>query len=459
MANITLGSGFNSGLDIQSIVSALVSADRAPKDAQLSRLETATTAKISSLGTLKSSLSEFQTSLKNLNDIDLFNQRTATSSDSARVTATTSTTAAAGVYSLEVIQLASSSKISSGAIAGDSSATFSQGGTLVIGRGSDSYNVSVADGASLKDIRDNINSQLKSNGVTANIVTDPSTNKSRLVLSSDKGGTGNDLTLTTSNAGLEALADSVDGSRKVTTTLQLAVDAKFKVDGLELSSASNEVAGVVEGVVFNLVKAESNQNVTVTVGENTTGVKEKIKSFVDSYNKLISTTNTLTSVIAVGDGKQPQTGNLVGDSSVRSLLSKIRGELTSQVEGPFRVLADLGVTTQKDGKLAIDDEKLSSALSDNYDSVGSFLAGTNGLMQRLSNSIDGYVKSGGLLEQRVNGLQTTLRQVDEQKIQQEARAAALEERLLKQFNAMDALVGQMSNTSSSLLATLSSINS
>jgi flagellar hook-associated protein 2 len=448
MAGITLGSGFNSGLDIQSIVSALVSAERAPKDAQISRLEKATTAKISSLGTLKSSVSEFQTSLKNLNDSKLFNERSATSSDSARVTAKASSTAASGVYSVEVTQLATSSKIASGSVSGDSSATFAQGGTLSIARGSDSYSVSVADGGSLKDIRDSINSQLKSNGISANIITDPTTNTSRLVLSSDKAGSGNDLQLTSSDNGLASLTNS-------TTTLTSAANAQFKIDGLALESSTNSITGVIEGVTLDLAKAETGQKVTVTVKENTSGVKDKIKSFVDSYNKLISTTNTLTSVIPVGDGKEPQTGDLVGDSTVRSMLSTIRNELSSPASGDFKVLADLGITTQKDGKLAIDDTKLTKALDNNYDSVGAFLTGTSGLMGRLNNKIDGYVKSGGVLEQRVNGLQTTLRQVDEQKINQEARVAALQERLLKQFNSMDSLVGQLTQTSSSLLSSLS----
>lgn len=116
------------------------------------------------------------------------------------------------------------------------------------------------------------------------------------------------------------------------------------------------------------------------------------KKFVDAYNKFITTTNTLTSVVSVGEGKEPLVGGLVGDSSVRNVLSGLRAELTNTSAGQsaFRALADLGITTQKDGKLAIDDIKLTAALENNYDAVGAFITGDNGLMSRLSGRVDGY---------------------------------------------------------------------
>lgn len=449
MAGIT---GIGSGIDIDQIVKAMVSAERAPKDAQLQRLETATTSRISSLGTLKGALSEFQTALKNLNDLSLFDTRKATSSDSARLTASASKTALAGSYSLEVTQLATASKIASGSVSGDSSATFATGGSLTISLGGDSYDIEVADGASLKDIRDAINTTLEDNGISANIVSDPIANTSRLVLSSSKSGAGNDLTLSAQGAGLQALVSNVPAP------LSLAANAKFKIDGLPLESASNAVSGVIEGVSFDLLEAEEGKEITLTVGENTSAVKDSLKKFVDAYNKLITTTNSLTSVVAVGEGKEPVTGGLVGDSSVRHLLSGIRAELTSPGDGDqLRVLADLGITTQKDGKLKIDDTKLDAVLKDNYDAVGAFFTGDTGLMNRLDGRISGYVESGGVLEQRVSGLQQTLSNVDAQKAALEVRVASIQSRLYSQYNAMDSLIGQLSRTSDWLSGALSSL--
>lgn len=452
MAGIT---GIGSGIDIDAIVKASVAAERAPKDSQLARLTTKTTTQITSLGTFKSALGEFQTAAKNLNDASLFGTRKATSSDAARVTASAEKTASTGTYRVEVTQLASASKIASGSVSGDSSSTFASGGTLSIALGDDSFDVDVAAGATLKDIRDAINTKLGEKGISANIVSDPAGGTSQLVLSSSKTGAGNDLTLAATGADLQGLVTDMPAA------LSEAQNAKFKIDGLALESATNEVSGSIEGVTFTLAKAEEGVRTTLTVGENTSAVKDSLKKFVDAYNKLITTTNSLTSVVSVGEGKEPLVGGLVGDSSVRNVLSGLRSELTSISAGQsgdaFRALADLGITTQKDGKLAIDDTKLTAALESNYDAVGVFITGDNGLMNRLSGRVDGYVKTGGVLQQRIDGLQKTDADIKEQKADLETRVAAIQARLYKQYNAMDSLVGQLTRTSDSLASALDSL--
>lgn len=452
MAGIT---GIGSGFGVDSVVKAIVDAERAPKDAQLKRLTDKTTTQITSLGTFKSALSEFQTAAKNLNDASLFGTRKATSSDAARITASAEKTALTGTYRVEVTQLATASKIASGSVSGDSSSTFASGGTLTIGLGDDSFDVDVAAGATLKDIRDAINTKLGEKGISANIVSDPAGGTSQLVLSSDKTGAGKDLTLAATGADLQGLVTDMPAA------LSLAQNAKFKIDGLALESATNEVSGSIEGVSFTLVKAEEGVSTTLTVGENSTAVKDNLKKFVDAYNKLITTTNTLTSVVSVGEGKEPLVGGLVGDSSVRNVLSGLRAELTNTSAGQsgdaFRALADLGITTQKDGKLAIDDTKLTAALENNYDAVGAFITGDNGLMSRLSGRVEGYVKTGGVLQQRIDGLQKTDAGIKEQKEDLETRVAAIQARLYKQFNAMDTLVSQLSRTGDFLTGALANL--
>ncbi|GIZ12188.1 flagellar filament capping protein FliD [Pseudomonas sp. NCCP-436] len=458
MAGIT---GIGSGIDIDSIVQATIAAERAPKDSQLNRVEANATAKISALGTLRSALSEFQTALKGLNDISLFNTRTASSSDSARVTATADKNALAGKYSIEVLSLATSSKLTSGVVAGDSSAVFETGGTLRIGLGTEEFNLEIADGATLKDVRDAINERLKDEGISANIISDPVAGSSRLVLSSNKTGDGNDLSISVeandpdNPSSLDALAS---GASVVSAT-----NARFKVDGLELESASNQVSKVIEGVTFNLLQAngsDENKVINLTVGDNTAAVKSNLQKFVDAYNKLITTTDSLTRVTQVS-GSTPLVGGLVGDTSVRNLLNGLRKELGAPAanteSGDFRVLADLGITTGKDGKLSINSAKLDKALAENYDGVGRFLTGTEGLMGRLNNSVNSYTKTDGVLEQRVKGYEKTREDVKEQRAALDLRVEKMQARLYAQYNAMDTLIGQLTRTSdwmSSALANL-----
>jgi flagellar hook-associated protein 2 len=197
---------------------------------------------------------------------------------------------------------------------------------------------------------------------------------------------------------------------------------------------------------------------TLTVGQDTAGVTANIKKFVEAYNKLIATTSQLTSVTPVGEGKAPVLGGLVGDASVRNLLSGVRSALgdPADQEG-VRVLSDLGITTQKDGTLKIDDAKLSTALEDNFDAVGTFFTGDNGLMSRVDKRIDGFVQTGGVLDQRMKGLESTISGIDKQRETLARRVEQMQTRLFAQFNAMDALVGRLNDTSSRLTQALGNL--
>ncbi|WP_286975919.1 flagellar filament capping protein FliD [Pseudomonas sp.] len=461
MAGVT---GIGSGIDIDSIVSAMVAAEQAPKAAQLSRLETATTTKFSALGSLKSALSEFQTAVAALNDKSLFENRTATSSSTNSLTASASKNALPGTYSVQVNRLASGSKVATASI----DSTFTSGAlaetiSVKLGASGTSTDISISAGSDLSSTRDQLNAALKDQGISANIVSDPSTGESRLVFTSTTTGAGNDVIV----SGAGNLAElNINGTAPLSNTdtasagyITRAVDAEFSIDGLILHSSSNSVSNAIPEVTLELVaKTSADAPLTVQVGEDTAGVTNNIKKFVDAYNKLIATSNQLTSVVSVGDDGQPLVGGLVGDSSVRNLLSSVRNQLVSPSgqEG-IRVLADMGITTQKDGTLAIDSDKLKTAVEGNFDSVGSFFTGDVGLMARLDKSIDGFSKSGGVLEQRMDGLQSTLSNIDAQKETLNRRIEALQTRLYSQFNAMDTLVSQLNQTSDRLTQSLGSL--
>lgn len=136
-------------------------------------------------------------------------------------------------------------------------------------------------------------------------------------------------------------------------------NASYTLDGLELSSSTNTVTAL-SGLTIKLTGEGSS---TLTVGANTEGLKTSVESFVTAYNTLITVTNALTKVSATDDGSSTEAGAMVGDASVRSLLTSIRSALsdTSGASGNLNVLAQLGVTTNKDGTLAIDDAKLTSS--------------------------------------------------------------------------------------------------
>jgi len=454
--------GINSGLPIGDLVKAMVDAEKAPKEAQLARLSSSTTTKLSGLGQLNSALGEFQTALKDLNSATLFEKRTATSSNTGALTATAGKTASAGNYQIEVKSLASASKVATKALEG----TFKSGSSdevlsVKLGESGTAVDVKITADSDLASIRDQLNTALKGKGVTVSTINDPASGKSRLVFSGSETGAGKDV-IVSGSGDLAAL--NVDGRNELATGddsasgyIVQAANAEFSIDGLALTSPTNTVKGAIADVNFDLLAA-TEKPLTLKVGEDNAGVKAGIKKFVDAYNKLINTTNDLTRVTKVGEDGTPLVGGLVGDSTVRNLLGGVRNELVNPAGGNgVKVLADLGITTQKDGTLKIEDAKLDAALKNNFDAVGSFFLGDGGLAKRLDGQVSAYSQTGGILSQRMQALESTRSDIKKQTEELTLRVDSMQKRLLAQFNAMDSLVGQLNGTSSQLQNTLSNL--
>lgn len=458
-------SGLGTGMDIDGMVTAIADAEKAPKQAQIDRLTTKTETSLSAVGTLTSAVETFEASLTALeSSSSSFEGLGVQSSADGVASATAGAGAVPGSYKVEVISLASSSKVASASLEGGASTTFDSGGTLTIDVGDNaSYEVQVAPGASLTEIRDAINSQLSATaGISANIITDAS--GARLVLSSEVTGEGTDLYVK-GTGDLAALNINVDedGNHDLTQqsgtgagSITLASNASYKIDGLELSSSTNTVTAL-SGLS---IKLTAEGTTTLTVAPNTEGLKTSIEAFVSAYNNLITVTNALTRVTTSEDETSTDAGALVGDALVRSLLGSIRNELVqpSTGSGELSVLAQLGVTTNKDGTLSIDDAKLSSALETHYDEVQAFFVGDDGLIPRLKSVTEPYTAPGGLLAGRTESLQKTMTQLSEQQQALDRRIDSLTTSLYTKYNNMDILVAQLNASSASLLSSLEALN-
>nr|WP_069861351.1 MULTISPECIES: flagellar filament capping protein FliD [Pseudomonas] len=470
MASSTV-TGLGTGLDITSIVKSLVDAEKAPKANQISNQRTATNATLSALGTLQSALDSFQSSLAAINKASSFAGLAATSSDTGVATVSSDEKAVAGTYTVKVNNLATGSKVVTASIDGGNSAKFSKG-VITIKQGDNSYPVNIDEGASLQDIRDAINTRYQSAGLSANIVTDAS-GGTRLVLGSTTTGAGTDISLeasdsstatgdNTSLAKLAIPADQAyaeDGSQAGYIG-EKAKNASFSIDGLVISSASNKVEDTIGGLSLNLVKEGTT---TVSISTNTSGLKSSIQSFVMAYNTLITATNALTKVSTSttdSSDSNVSAAALTGDASVRSLLNAVREQLVSPSTdgGSINLLSQLGISTQKDGTLSIDDTKLTSALSANAASVAGYFTGDGGLLSRLSSAVDVYASDDGILAKRQSSLQNTLSDLNDQETKLNTRIDKLQTTLLAKYNAMDTLVAQLNATSNSVLTTLNALN-
>lgn len=400
-------SGVGSGLDVATIVSQLMSAESAPLTA-LATKEAKFQSQLSAFGTLKGSVSSFQTAMRGLS-LSKFQTLTASSADTAVYTASASSSAQAGSYSVEVQRLAAAQKVASAAFTnvtdtvGTGTLTF-QFGTTVGGVFTANANkatqvVTIATAnSSLSGVRDAINAAKI--GVTASILNNGTGNK--LVITSNDTGAANSLKITVSdttdvsnidNAGLSQLAYDPAGAlntgKNLTETVT-AVNATLVVDGVTgISKASNTVTDVIPGVTLNLLKTSvAATPATLTVARDTASVKTAVADFVKGYNDLNSAISGLTSY----NSTTKQAAVLLGDVGAQSIITQARRTLNSAltgIGGAYTLLSDVGVSFQKDGTLKLDSTKLQTAIDTNFDSIAAIFA-TQG---KPTDSLVSYVTS------------------------------------------------------------------
>ncbi|MCO7226147.1 flagellar filament capping protein FliD [Pleionea sp. CnH1-48] len=443
--------GIGSGIDTNSIIDALVTAEATPKKLSLDRREANLQLTLSGVGSLKSALSDLQTAAKALNESTLFDKRTVSTSTTTNLTASTSNTAVPGSYDIEVTALAQGSKHQTSIFASGSSTTFGAG-TLTFTVGSKSFNVTVGATDTLADIRTAINDASDNIGVNVSLlnnVTDGMTTGSILTIDSTTTGAGNDLAVTfTGDASLADLSTNL-------TSTQTAGDAAVKFGALTSSSATNTFSSLIDGLDITVKKVNtSGETTTITVAKDSSGVATKVSEFVDAFNNYSSIINGLSSA----DSNAP--GLLLGDAVLRQANNQIRGLLGTEVTGinsDFNSLVSLGVTTNKDGTLTLDSTKLNNAISSNIDDVKTLFTSNDGFAKQLETTIDRYVGTNGTLVQRETSINEQLTEVSEERVVLTARLEQLEVRLRSQYAAMDALVAQSNSTQQFLTQQLASL--
>jgi len=454
--------GLGSGLDIGTIVETLVNADTAAKKSQIARQTSNNSAMISGIGSLRSALTAFQDAMKKLNDKDApsFNAYAATSGNESIVKIKPSNSAVAGSYDIKVLNLATGSKVASQAFAGGAASAVSDG-ELTISQGGKDYKIQVASGATLQSVRDQINKELGSNGISANIVNEEG--GSRLVLGSTTTGAGSDISV----SGIAEL--EIDGTAKMTGSgagyiTDLAKDAQLTIDGLSVKSASNTVSDAISGMTLELTGATasgvSGTATKVTVAADNDGLKKSVQSFVDAYNTLQKAITSLTSTSRDEDDNLVL-GALTNDPTTRSLLGDVRKVLSEVGAGDqLTSLSQLGINTQKDGTLEFSSTKFTAAMNDKKlgSQVQELFTGTNGIFERMNKAIDPYNKTDGSLATRKQNLDKTASLLASQQAALDRRVESLTESLTKQYVALDTALGKMKAQASQITSIFEAIN-
>jgi flagellar hook-associated protein 2 len=458
--------GLATGLDTEAIIGQLVELERQPI-AKLQSREADYQVQLTTYGSLQGLLNDLKTaatSFANAKDLTGF---TASVGNTALLDASAGASAIAGTYNVTVHQLAQNQKLKSTGFTG-STATVGAG-TLHLRVGSSgSTDIAVSATDTVADIATAINDA--DAGVTATVISDGS--QAFLTLTAYDTGADNVINLTatdndgnnTDTSGLSRLVYDAGVTENLTQT-QGATDAVIDVDGITgITRASNTISDVIEGVSFTLKTAPDvpDNTTTVTVSRSTGIIRDKLEKFLAAYNQVIDFITEQQKYNA----ETKAGGPLLGDNTaslIRRQLSNMVTAPLAGLSGSIHSLEDLGVTRNASGQLELSDEDaFTDALANDFAGVVEFFTQTTtnakGLSARATNTLEDILTpSTGILAGRQDGIQQSIKHLNDEVERKELRVSATEERLRAQFTALESVISQLRSTESFLTQQISGL--
>ena len=380
---------------------------------------------------LKSELSTFEGIVEDLtSDGDtVFDNMEATSSDTDILTATATSSAASGNYTISVTNLAEAHMIRSDQQASSSEA-LNLSGTFTF----NNVSIEVEGTDSLEGIMDAINNAEYEDGkeVTATIVDN------HLVIEAASTGTSNQLTASdTTGAVLSDLGILDGGSFK--TTLQGAEGATFTVNGIEIARESNtDLQDVISGLTLNLLGEGT--DVELEISPDYTAIEETISTFVSDLNSTLEYLAAKTRTTIDQTSKTYTRGILAGEtvfSMLRAdLLEDLRTQITSGVEGAPEYLADIGITIGDGLEVSLDDSILNSALESNLEDVIQLF---DGVMEKFLSTLQPFTtetSSSNTIDLYIDSVKTKIDNIDNRIERTEKLLETREKMLINRYSSL-----------------------
>lgn len=465
MASVsTLGIG--SGLKLADILDSMQTAEKAAL-VPITKQQSAYSAKLSAYSTMSSAIETFQTANTKLNNADLFSAFKTVSSSTA-FSATGTTGATPGKYSINVTALAKAQTLTTPTQTSNTTALANSDSTLTIQAAADGskpieVKISAAD-SSLTGIRDAINKA--GAGVTASVIK-TGDGSYRLSLTADKTGTDNAVTLSVD--GNSVMADLLNyggaGASNVEQSV-VAQNAVLTVNNVEITNSSNTISDALEGITLNLNDVTTGEQ-SLTITKDTSSASTALTEWVTAYNTLQDSFASLTKFTAVetnADTQDTSNGALVGDSSLRTIQQKMKSLLTNTASSStFKTLAQIGITTDPTtGQLETDKTKLDAALAKDPAGIKEMIIGDGkktGIATTMASNLTGWLSSKGIIQSAKDGVSKTLNNLTEQYNAANSRINDTISRLKTQFTALDLLVSKLNATNDYLTAQFEATNS
>jgi flagellar hook-associated protein 2 len=432
--------GLASGLDTKTLISQLVRLARQPMQ-RLEQSRSLEEKKISAFQEFNGKLLALKTAAQKLLTPTDFFARTVTVSDDTKLGVSATSSAQTGTYTITIDELARVGQEGFVGVADKTAQNLS--GTFAIENAPTNpsgfaININTS-GMSLEQLRDAINNDSNNDGrITANIIdTGPGENRYRLIIKGNVVGIVNDFDIT-STASL-----TIDSDVNITFS---ANDANLTIDGISIIRSNNTISDIIDGVTL-VLKEKSLSPLRFTVENDTLTMQNNIKSFILAYNEIRSYIDSRSRI----DQKNSQNnGTFVGDSSVRGIYERIRKLITEPVSGlseDYNAINDLGITTDIDGKLKIDDTKLMNAISTEPDKIREIFTGNSnivGIAENIISELTNFTDPvGGLINIRIDGLRTRITSLDDRISLVGRRLMNYEATLVRQFMALEQLISSL----------------
>jgi flagellar hook-associated protein 2 len=454
MGTITIG-GLATGLDTDKIVTQLVALERQRGIGTLETQKTDANSRRIALQTFNGKLAAFLTAVNQLKTPDEVLAKSATSSDASVLTVKAEAGAQDGSTEITVNHLARS------AIA--TSANGKTAGTSTIATGSGTFAFRVGPTGSVQTIAvdatttlDGLASAINAldAGASASVVNvgTATTPDFRLRLGSDQTGLAQAVSIVTDDTTLGV------------AVTQTALDASFDVSGFTdpLSRDSNTVTGVIPGVTIELVG--NGGPVTVTVNNDTKVVTDQVDAVVKAFNDIVTfvAAESVVEQDTSTDDRSVALGPLALDGTVRGIIDSLRRLVSDQATGTsdrYTVLAQIGITTARDGTLTFNKTTFAAELAAHGSDVAALFGGfgsTPGVADRLSDYLTAVTQSGGVIDVHNTAVSDEIKSLEERIAAGQRNLDAFEENLKAQFVSLELLVSSLNSQGDFLLGALGS---
>ena len=502
MASTVTSAGTGSGNDFESIITASVEAKRSKYEKRTNQNLALAQASKKGITTLKSKLTDFQNACENLTKENSLNTRKVTTSQSSNYNCfsiTTKSDCSNTSFDIYVTQLAKAESITQTFKESEGFTNSFAAGKITIDLGPEKYKddkgqtqtrertftVDVQEGDSLELIRKRLNnndydvnvSLIKTDDGYSFGVTSGSTGQgsSNIKITTETTGTvdGDHMGLDAFNfinpdtdvEGDAGSKQSVLGSK---WNYKEGKDATIYIDGQKVTSKTNEFDEQISGislVVNQLSEKETDENgntgyktYSVDITTDTAAAEQKMQQIVDQYNSLLSALDELSARDTYTDGKNNYDGgDLAGDSQVIS----IRNALQSMVvrfsdTDSGKSIFDCGLEFNKDGTLSINSSDFKDAMNNSFNSVVSLFTSEDGLLKQMSDYLEDYTQTGGILDDRKDQYQDEIDSWTQKANDNETKLEAYEAKLRTKYGNLDSLMASYNTSMSYISSILSS---